>query len=256
MANIPDSFWESVDASAIPLISGRESMSVLLAEYTKGSSVLREKIESLCAQDYTHFRKVRGDGNCLYRAFYVIVCSMLRENNALLSTFVDHILKPSESKLDGEKYKLVSESAHKLVARDRSASEEEGEWAFEEEERSSAFVDVVRQLVGNYLLENEALYSFYLPGVTVREYVDRDVLPNGVEAEGLAIVALANVFEPMMDGGCLKIYALDTTPTAKAEGERHRAIEHCYPEGPTKHAAALLHRPGHYDVLSSSNVKK
>ena len=56
---------ESRAASTVPLVSLPQDLSELAAEYTGGASadLFRAKVN--------HLRRIRGDGNCFYRAFYV-----------------------------------------------------------------------------------------------------------------------------------------------------------------------------------------
>lgn len=51
-----------------PLVGDVEEMGALMEEYANGNAVYKLKITNLVNGGYRKFRRIRGDGNCFYRA--------------------------------------------------------------------------------------------------------------------------------------------------------------------------------------------
>lgn len=69
-----------------PLIGVLEEMPALLKEYENGNEIYKNKINNLITEGYNHFRRIRGDGNCFYRAItYAFIELVSKDSQAATS---------------------------------------------------------------------------------------------------------------------------------------------------------------------------
>lgn len=96
------------ESSTKPYIGPLEKLQALSEEYQEGT-VFRTKIAKL-ESAFGHFRRVRGDGNCLFRGFLYSYLEHLLTNRDEANNFL--------GRLSGMTTKLVSEGYQELVFED------------------------------------------------------------------------------------------------------------------------------------------
>lgn len=227
--------------------ASRAALDGLLDEYAKLPAFVA-KIRA--ARDkYSAMRRVRGDGNCFYRA-YVLGCLEWYaeaedgpERDALMAAakasvrplldmgIADYVLEPFWETLTDELEWIDAERAEgRAPGADAVAARYAGPGV------ADAIVAYARQVVGGHVKRNAEMFAHFLPpGQTVQQWVAAEVEPMGKEAEQLQCVALANEF-----GLGVRIEYVDRG----AAPLNH----HDMPDG-KQPRVFLLYRPGHYDLI-------
>lgn len=226
-----------VAPSAVPL-------GVLDADYA-GNARFLAKLEGAKAK-YGMLRRVRGDGNCFYRA-YLFGCLewyARAEEGAERAAFraaVEGSMRPlldagqSEFVLEPFWETIMDEIKH-IDEQERRPTGDELAARFAQREVSDYAVAYARLVVGGHMLRNEALFEAFLGGSqTVRQFVAAEVEPMGKDADQVQCVAMANEF-----GVGVRVEYMD-----QSEGPINH---HDMPDGAAPRVT-LLYRPGHYDVL-------
>lgn len=84
----------------VPLIDTKRSLNDLLTEYENGNQNFIRKLKLLLNNGWNHYIRVRGDGNCFYRAFaYDYIKSittsneLINENLNLLNERIENLTK-------------------------------------------------------------------------------------------------------------------------------------------------------------------
>ena len=211
----------------VPLVSPELSISDLREEYASGSSVFTAKIDAL-GKD-ARFHRVRGDGNCFYRAFGYGL--MRAESTALIDRLNSAAHRMSMAKLVYEDFLETSIDVAK--AKDLLS-------AYNDPEQSNSVVVLLRFITSDYLKRHADNYIPYLEeGEVLDRWCERWVDPMGAEADHLQINALVNALDVGVD-----IINLDRTEGSSANVHNVRPdTEH------VEQVIKLLYRPGHYDIL-------
>lgn len=251
-------------ATHVEYVGDKEPMRVLAAEYERGSSIMKAKIENL-SKHYQAVRKARGDGNCFFRSF--------------MFSYLEHIL---EAKDEAEAVRMLGRmDVCKGMLRDVGYPE------FTYEDFVSVFaeqVEAVRpagttplsvdqlvqrcrdQGVSDYVVmffrfitsaEIQLRADFFAPFILGLNNMDpikfcrTSVEPMGEESDHIHITALTDALRVPV-----RVVYLDNSPTGSSDtaevnvhdffpgnlgasgtGEREEPF------------IALLYRPGHYDIL-------
>ncbi|CAM9172449.1 unnamed protein product [Discosporangium mesarthrocarpum] len=245
-----------------PLIGIKESPSVLLPEYKDNPKPgFIKGVEDLCER-YSSLRRVRGDGNCFYRAFLF----------NLLEGIVAGIKGGGEA---GERARAelerlratVTKSKEMLIALGYSEVAFEMFWEAFVEELTSLPNKTPEQLQNEFLEEGGACEylvwfcrlltsaflklhsdSRFLPFLTQAEdmysFCQREVEPMGKECEQVQIMALCEHLAIPV-----RIEYLDGQDFSGTLG--NIVLPYLDRTGPP--AVTLLYRPGHYDVLYANS---
>lgn len=215
-------------------------------------------------------RRVRGDGNCFYRAFlfaYLEQLLTLHENSdaeqsskaAAERERILSVLVESKIELIGLGYDEIGiECFHDAIVdlvenlfsktRDVLLSE------FQEDGPSDYYTWFMRLLTAGAMIRQEDRFlPFVMDGMfmDMRSYAKAEIEPMGKECEQVHIVALSEYL-----GVSIRIEYLDGRPFE--EGQGLSAI--LFPESADQIAASniavsLLYRPGHYDILYPLSVQ-
>ncbi|KAH7112652.1 peptidase C65 Otubain-domain-containing protein [Dactylonectria macrodidyma] len=212
-------------------------------------------------QTYSHYRPIRGDGNCGWRAIG-------------FSYFEKLIDSGDQGKIEGEVARLMSfgqmitnvggypyfeEWADEMFAllREISRSMDNPQAAhllllerWNDAALTGSIIYYLRLLAATYLKANAVTYDPFLPEVAggVHGYCAQSIELVGREIEHLGIVALVNVLlQPV--GFVLEIAYLDRSPGGQAN--RYRFPEEANGRDPASLGPIiyLLDRPDHYDIL-------
>jgi len=242
-----------------------ESLGTLAMEF-KHNDDFKKKVGLLLRQGYVNWRRIRGDGNCFYRAV----------GFGLFEWFASPLSRPSRctvaralcSRLDKVRFLIDGEqAAHEdlkkyllAIATGDSADGQEAQEMLHSSFKSSdgwmdlALVRALRHTLATFLIENvdnERLCNGLAPGTIVtadgnyssmEDFCQRVVLPEGVEAEGIVLNSL-----PFALGIKLRIIYIDRKPVREgAEGESVPFVEYSGGDEPCIYVQL---RPGHYDLI-------
>jgi len=230
-----------------PFVQDKGDFEGLEAFYTVGENneVFLSKLGEI-KKDYSHLRRVRGDGNCFYRAYLFAMMERVIGDPAGAKA-VKAILESYLQKLTGEGglgyqrdaiemfYDECIEPLDAMIAGTYSA--EKLEATFRDYSSSNGIVFFSRLICSCYLQVEEEHFAPFLmgEGLSVKDYVQREVEPLDKEVEQLQIIALCQALNMP-----LRIVYLD-----RSDGPVNH---HDFPEG-SQPEAFMLYRPGHYDLL-------
>ncbi|KAF7658029.1 hypothetical protein LDENG_00018870 [Lucifuga dentata] len=216
------------------LISCREDVSSLFPEQTPDA-----KHKDLCSQ-FSSVRKVRGDGNCFYRAFCFAHLESLLHNPRALHRFKDKIMQSAKCLscvgFDENSFK------HHLntflgVVEQHQADEEEATLfrLFNEQMTSDGVVQYLRLLASVHLQNHADFFCNFVEAPNLQVYCHQEVEAMAMECDHVGILALSQA----LDVG-IHIVSM--------EGDEQHLIHHIIPEGaePSVH---LLYQTSHYDIL-------
>lgn len=246
---------------------GSEQLLASLAEEYKFSSAHGRKIEELIRKGYTTHRRVRGDGNCFYRAagFGFLESLATRRLSQACSSAQLSFEWPSEEcfgELSEEYYALHQDIDVLCRCRDSETQQAVGQRLLTRLMGDVRFdlcvVVFVRLLVALFLQREKdcegsdehtkmMIETVKAQYDTIEQYVEKHVLPLGVEAEGQAIAIAAQQL-----GMFTRIVQLD--------GTSPNTPEYLWPSedyhSPMGLSMVLLFRPGHYEILYNTNDPK
>ncbi|KAL2754078.1 hypothetical protein ACRALDRAFT_2066401, partial [Sodiomyces alcalophilus JCM 7366] len=237
------------------------SSNVITAEYAKADPVYVEKTVNL-PQTYSHFRPVRGDGNCGWRAiafsyFEQLILTgdadKLGEELARLKSLNNYITSVGGYDFDlfedmvQETLTLLKEMVP--LSRDPPTAMAHLLERFNDPECSNAIVYHMRLLAGSWLKGNaDEFEPFFDDGAGLQHWCHVNIESPNQEIDHVGITLLTSILlKPA--GFVLEIAYLDRTPGTQANIYR-------FPEEATGQDEAtlgpmihLLFRPGHYDIL-------
>lgn len=232
-------------AASCRLVGERIPLSSLKDEYS--NETLRSKIEELASR-YASIQRIRGDGNCFYRA---CLCGLLESVCKPGNPRADTI----QSVLSGWRQNLVDCGFQELVFEDsmdmllvnlqqRSAGESTSTIACLQETSTSNFlVMLLRMITAAQLQVCSDHYEPFLLNYRgdckgVQDFCEKYVLPMGVESDHVHAVAFAEAL-----GLHIRVEYLDQNEYASYHDFGAGA------SGDGKPDIVLLYRPGHYDII-------
>ncbi|KRY55128.1 Ubiquitin thioesterase OTUB1, partial [Trichinella britovi] len=237
---------ENEVAASQPLIGNKESLDRLVKEYSQDTaSRFYEKAVQL-QNKYTFLRRVRGDGNCFYRAVAFNLCEKLLQNPenvdyylALLDAWQTCMEKLGYQNLTITEF--FETFADLLTSIKNGMTEEQLLARFNDQYMSDYSVVFMRLITAGYMLENVILFEGFIEGGrTVREFCSSEVEPMGRECEHVSIMALVNALDIS-----LRIEYLDQSQ-AIGNNQMHHSVND---NNNDKMEMYFLYRPGHYDIL-------
>eukprot|EP00823_Brevimastigomonas_motovehiculus_P001094 TRINITY_DN1162_c0_g1_i1.p1 TRINITY_DN1162_c0_g1~~TRINITY_DN1162_c0_g1_i1.p1 ORF type:complete len:341 (-),score=97.33 TRINITY_DN1162_c0_g1_i1:309-1331(-) len=246
---------EAIQAEIIkqPLVSEMEAgFASLDKEYSKNAIYLKQ-ISELKAR-YSGMRRIRGDGNCFYRAFmYGLLEHIIsKKDTTLCDALVKTLTKCGDnlaSYFDTFTYEDFLGGAVDMLVILKSTNFQMGVKGFHAQLTSDVGMDMTfttlpRFLVAAYMQDNATKFSKFLSKKTdMATFCNTDVLPVKREADNIQCQALAELMNvpiiiEYMDQSAKNIttYAL---PSKTATPVVH-----------------MLYRPGHYDLIYPATSAK
>jgi len=228
------------------LVAKKEDIALLANEYNPNiSSKYHEKAKEL-AQTYSHLRKIRGDGNCFYRAVLTAELERCVEDREELQRFTELCKKWKETLLRLGFPELTTgdfcEAMETMLESIRDGTKNL-EFLIDDlrnEEIANYYVAFTRLITSGYLRENSELYSGFIEGGrTLDQFCRDEVEPMWKDCDHLSIIALVNSIDVP-----IRIEYMDQTQAPN--GGWHHDIIPKPDEEPKLH---FLYRPGHYDIL-------
>ncbi|KAL7784358.1 peptidase C65 Otubain domain-containing protein [Trichoderma ceciliae] len=242
-----------------PFVGEKTPSDAITQEYAKADPVYVEKTIAL-PQTYSHYRQIKGDGNCGWRAIAFAYYEKLIDlgDQAQIEGEVARLMSlgPMLSNIGRYEYhEDFAEEAHALL-RDVATNIANPGLArvillqrFNDNTIEANIIYYFRMLAATYLKANAAIYDPFVADLGgVASYCSQAIDIVNREIEHLGIIGLANLLLKPIDF-VLEIAYLDRSPGSQVN--RYRFPEEANQQdtaalGPTLY---LLYRPDHYDIL-------
>ncbi|KAI7223935.1 cysteine proteinase [Hortaea werneckii] len=241
-----------------PLVGQREPSTNITTEYASADPVFQAKTAvRFGPRKYSHYRTIRGDGRCGWRAIaygYFETLIHLGDSNKFFEEearlrSLSNVL--NEAGYDALLYEDFADSMFDTLRKVHNAlqtgdAETILHEDFNDEALQNYIITYLKTLTSAWMKTKQSEYSPWLLGQTVSQYCDVSVMPIGAEIDNVSLSALKDVFLSKA-GIALEVLYLDRT-----EGEEvnmHRFDPVNYHGGVTIGTIRLLYRPGHYDIL-------
>ncbi|KAI9799306.1 MAG: hypothetical protein M1825_004799 [Sarcosagium campestre] len=242
-----------------PLVSVRQTTEALSAEYANADPVFVQKTAAL-SRKYSHYRTVKGDGNCGWRALAFTYFETLRRTgdrnrilgeearmlslNNLLKTvgFEEHVYED-----------FVEETIDLLRFIASSLFTEFDDAAllakFNDVNVSNAVITHFRLLTSAWMKTHVDDYSGFILDGTVHQYCSTNVEPYQVEIEHIGMNALIDVVVKPANLA-VEILYLDRSEGSEVNSHKFETLgPNGFPLYSNTPTMRLLYRPGHYDIL-------
>lgn len=225
----------------MPLVGFKEDISSLLKEYADNDAIYLRKIKIL-SESYSHLRRMRGDGNCFYRAFGFGYLEQLLSNKETLIRFRENASK-SKDDLIGLGYpSFTLEDFHDQFISvidqvSNGMTPKELLQIFCDDGLSNYLVVYLRLITSCYLQKHGDFFQNFIDeNRTLQDFCKGEVEPMDRESDHIHIIALTKALDI-----CVRVAYVDRT-------DHDKIVFHNFPEGsiPQLH---ILYRPGHYDVI-------
>lgn len=215
-------------------VSDREDVSSAFLDRAPG-----DKHNDLRSQ-YSYVRKIRGDGNCFYRAFCFAYLESIHKNDRVLQRFKDRIMKSrGDLSSAGFEETVFNDHLNKVIAVVEQCQADDTEETlltlFNEQSTSDSVVQYLRLLTSTYLQNHADFFCNFVEAPCLKTYCKQEVETMAMECDHVDILAL--------------LKALDVgIHVVSMEGHDQWLVHHIIPEGaePSLH---LLYHTSHYDIL-------
>ncbi|TIB33394.1 hypothetical protein E3P84_02181 [Wallemia ichthyophaga] len=248
------------ESSGRALVGDAEDMSGLLAEYENGNAVYTRKIANLMGGGYSTFRRIRGDGNCFYRAvsyaFVEKVCSASTADTTKERLQRVTIPLLSELGFDSEIMQDFYQPLLTILDNTKDPSIPLNEYlkvTLNDDETSNSIVVFLRYLTSATIRKHADEYLPFLFAYEGDLVVDDSGMPDikkfcetyveafGKEADHIQMTALGRVLQ--VD---LKVCYLDASEKEHVDWHELGVSGDESGEG---NVITLLYRPGHVDLM-------
>ena len=234
-----------------PLISEKREMSFLVASYDPEQSPAYFEKALFLSEKYSHFRQVRGDGNCFYRAVLMAVLEAIYGDTGINKNEVNRLL----DLVGAWRQKLFAFGFPELTTGDfcdametllNSIKNDEKtmDMLFDDlknENMANYYVAFLRLICSGFLRENEANYKDFIEGGrSLDQYCKDEVEPMWKECDHLCIIALINALKVP-----LRIEYMDLSEAPSGRWFHDFIVPGLDPAP----KIFFLYRPGHYDIL-------
>ncbi|KAL3085152.1 hypothetical protein niasHS_010221 [Heterodera schachtii] len=230
-----------------PLVSSKQNIVHLVGEFDEKTSSQYFKKATELAGVYSDIRRIRGDGNCFYRAVLTAQLERCFDDAEELKRF-NELVKGWRARL------MAVGCFPELTTGDFCDSMEQLMTSLlngtmlppillddlNQDGIANYYVAFLRLICSGYLRENEALYSGFIEGVkTLDQFCRDEIEPMWREIDHIGIISLVNAI-----GVSIRIEYMDRSQ-APSGGWHHDFLV----EGDNQPKLFFLYRPGHYDIL-------
>ncbi|KAI1895419.1 hypothetical protein AGOR_G00106090 [Albula goreensis] len=219
------------------LISNKLEIATLFQEQPEDG-----KIEDICNQ-YAFIRRIRGDGNCFYRALIFGHLESLNERG--LQIFKDKLIQTSKELLLAGFAEGSFEHLHNTFVSVLEHCEVDHQGStllelFNNQATSDSIVQYLRLLTSAYLQNHSDFFQHFVDTPSLKAYCMQEVETMAMECDHVEIIALSEALG-------LSIHI------ASMEGGNGQLTHHTFPDGasPSLH---LLYKTAHYDILYPSST--
>jgi ubiquitin thioesterase protein OTUB1 len=240
-------------------VGEKTTIDAITHEYAKADPVYVEKTLTL-PETYTHYRPIRGDGNCGWRAIGFAYFEKLIElgDQARIEGEVARLtsLHSVMSSLGGYTYfedfadeaiGLLRDIAARVADPARALQYAHAKW--NDQDTGPAVIYYLRLLAATWLKMNESSYAAFIPDdMGVQGYCSQSIELPDREIEHIGVDALASVLlKPLQV--VLEVAYLDRTPGSQVN--RYYVPGDANTQDPDTLGSIvyLLFRPDHYDIL-------
>ncbi|PIA98140.1 Ubiquitin thioesterase otubain-like [Cercospora beticola] len=239
-----------------PLIGHRQPSTAITSEYASADPVYQAKTQSL-PQKYSHYRTVRGDGKCGWRAVAFGYYEALIHHGDLNRFGMEEARLKSIAPLmtqAGFNPTVIDDFADEAfdLLRELANAMAEGLDAggllvdkFNDDVVQNYIITYMRSLTAAWMKSKETEYAPWLLGQTVESYCQNQVLPVKAEIDNVALSALKDVLLSPA-GILLEVLYLDRSEGSEVTMHRFDPVAS---GGFILGSVRLLYRPGHYDIL-------
>ncbi|RPB19521.1 cysteine proteinase [Terfezia boudieri ATCC MYA-4762] len=235
-----------------PLVGDLKSSRELAHEYVGADPIYVTKTSAMYPA-YTHYRKIRGDGNCAWRAIAFGYFELLLRSNSVdvvnreraRLRSLGNLLKAADIRdYLYEDFATDTDSVFQVIS--TSILEEDPNAASalltQFNEASDSSVAYLKMLTSAWMKSRPGDYEAYLE-TSVLEYCSIFIEPFGVELDHVGVKAFIDCLVIPADFR-VEISYLDRSPGSEMNIHHFESGENPY--APT---LRLLYRPGHYDII-------
>lgn len=240
-----------------PLTGERRPIGTLREHYGPTQTAFVRGCEYLTTQ-YSHYRAIRGDGNCYYRAFLYRLTELLlttlppkhpeglRILDWIKTTSWQQVLAAGYSEFAVETfYDEIVELIQDVVV-DRTKSFDDWHASLNEENAASDYCTwYLRVLTATYLKASPDRFLPFIEEqqqhVDMAQYCARDIEPMGRECEMVSVLALAEAV-----GVRVSVEYLDGRRTPLDDDDATTLARHAFGPDDAQLSIEVLYRPGHY----------
>ncbi|KAJ8399176.1 hypothetical protein AAFF_G00415550 [Aldrovandia affinis] len=223
---------ETTDAPE--LVSKKLEIGTLLLEQPEDG-----KTKDIC-QRYAFIRRIRGDGNCFYRALLFGHLELLSQNDRAMQNFKDKLIQTGNQLLlagfVGSSFQDILNTFVSVLERSEANHQESTLLElFNDKATSDSMVQYLRLLTSAYLQNNSDFFHHFVEAPSLKMYCTQEVETMAMECDHVEILALSEAL-----GLSIHIVSM--------EGGDGHLTNHTIPEGanPSLH---LLYKTAHYDIL-------
>ncbi|KAI9835674.1 MAG: hypothetical protein M1838_005226 [Thelocarpon superellum] len=238
-----------------PLVGPLRSSDALTSEYAQADPVFVQKTAAL-PNKYSHYRTVKGDGNCAIAFSYFETLQRVGDRQRILEEETRLRSLNNLLNLAGFQHYLYEDFVDETISLLRliasSPPSATGDTLlfdkFNDPAVSNAIITHFRLITSAWMKTRPASYQPFILDGTVEQYCAAQIEPYQVEIEHVGMNAMIDALVKPA-GFAVEILYLDRSPGL--EVNEHR-FETCDATGTPIYTAPtmrLLYRPGHYDIL-------
>ncbi|CAL9687010.1 unnamed protein product [Knipowitschia caucasica] len=216
------------------LVSERQDISSYCADQTPTSKILD------LYREFSNVRKVRGDGNCFYRAFSYAYLESVIHNCRGLQGFIEIVMESSIAlSCAGFEEKSYKEHLSKVIdvveLCQSDGSIETLHRLFNQPSTSDSVVQYLRLITSAYLQSHADFFCNFVEASNLQDYCHQEVEVMAMECDHVDILALSQALN-------VGIHIVSM------EGDEQKLVHHIIPEGvePSVH---LLYQSSHYNII-------
>ncbi|KAL2037943.1 hypothetical protein N7G274_009418 [Stereocaulon virgatum] len=241
-----------------PLVGEQSSTQALVAEYAQADPIYVHKTKALPSK-YSHYRTLRGDGNCGWRALaFGYFEALLRIGDKAKVhtelTKLQNYIKRFESvgfpdfayeDIVDVTFDLLRQTAASLPNSDGGAALLA---AFNDVSTQNSLVYHFRLITAAWMKSHDAFYADFLPDTDVHTYCETNIEPFSVELEHIGLQALATAL--INEAGiAIEVLYLDRSVGEEVTPHEFSVLDAAGNVVKSASTIRLLYRPGHYDLL-------
>uniref|UniRef100_W5L5D8 ubiquitinyl hydrolase 1 n=1 Tax=Astyanax mexicanus TaxID=7994 RepID=W5L5D8_ASTMX len=216
------------------LVSNKEALSAEILEPSEET-----KYQDFC-QQFGFIRRVKGDGNCFYRALCFRLVETLMHNGSSVRRIKDQLLRSNEDLVragveEGEFKELIGTFLRVLDQLEADDCEETLLGFFNDHTTSDSMVKYLRLLTSAHLQNHADFFQHFLEAPNLKAYCTQEVEAMAMECDHVEILALSEALDIS-----LCIISMDSS-------DGH-LVYHTIPEG-SECSIYLLYKTSHYDIL-------
>ncbi|KAJ8341387.1 hypothetical protein SKAU_G00336780 [Synaphobranchus kaupii] len=192
------------------------------------------------SKHYSSIRRIRGDGNCFYRALIFGHLESLLQDERGMQIFKDELIQTGkELLLAGFAESSFEDILNTFVSvLERTEAENQDSTLlklFNDQSTSDSMVQYLRLLTSAYLQNHSDFFQHFVEAPSLKAYCTQEVERMAMECDHVEIIALSEAL-----GLSIHIVSM--------EGGNEHLNHHTIPEGamPSLH---LLYKTAHYDIL-------